>query len=347
MYAKVSRHGLRFFAHAPRAPTCALALETIAHHLLKLELANAARAAGAHAEMEVRGPDGAWRADVLASDPGGAWRVALEAQLAPITADDIRARFERMAADGVSSIWFSDRPCPSWLGAVPSVRLDRDSAGQDLVIAQGLEKWTGGLWEAVAATLAQFLEWAFAGRIVASMPRTSRSLIWTAPRCLRAWDEYFAELERQAARSRPRPQRQQWTPEEIAAALAERRSQAAAAERTARRTRAAGAESLSSRTARRPEVVEAIAYLAGKYDVTASVGWSIGETRYAGIPLFDADGELAAILDPDPRRIGREQFALHAGTLLLFTSKDRQARFARVMKDYDPKPLGGWKTDHC
>lgn len=151
MHAKVSRHGLRFFAHAPGAPTCALALETIAHHLLKLELANAARAAGVHAEMEVRGPDGAWRADVLASDPGGAWRWALEAQLAPITADDITAR----------------------------------------------------------------------------------------------------------------------------------------------------------------------------------------------IPLVNADGWLVAILDPDPRRIGQEQYALHAGTLLLFTSEDRQARFARVMKDYEPKPQGG------
>jgi hypothetical protein len=74
MFAKVSRNGLRFFAHAPAAPDCALALETLAHHMLKLELANAARDAGAHAEMEVRGPDGAWRADVLASDPGGTWR---------------------------------------------------------------------------------------------------------------------------------------------------------------------------------------------------------------------------------------------------------------------------------
>ena len=60
--------------------------------------------------MEVRGPDGAWRADVMASDPGGAWRMALEAQLAPITAADITARTEQMAADGVPSIWFSDRP---------------------------------------------------------------------------------------------------------------------------------------------------------------------------------------------------------------------------------------------
>jgi hypothetical protein len=98
---------------------------------------------------------------------------------------------------------------------------------------------------------------------------------------------------------------------------------------------------------RRPEVAEAIAYLARKYDVTASVGWSIGQTLYAGVPLFGTDGELAAILDPDPQRIGQKQFALHAGTLLLFTTRDRQARFARVMKDYDPEPLGGWRTDHC
>ncbi|MGW2920799.1 competence protein CoiA family protein [Streptomyces angustmyceticus] len=112
MYAKTSRAGLRFFAHAPGAPTCALGLESVAHHLLKLELATAARDAGAHAELEVPGPDGAWRADVLATDPAGAWTTALEAQLAPITGADITARTEKMHADGVASIWFSDRPRP-------------------------------------------------------------------------------------------------------------------------------------------------------------------------------------------------------------------------------------------
>lgn len=46
MYAKVfSSSGLRFFAHAPGAPKCALAEESPAHHLLKLELAAAARQA--------------------------------------------------------------------------------------------------------------------------------------------------------------------------------------------------------------------------------------------------------------------------------------------------------------
>lgn len=78
MHAKASSLGLRFFAHAPKAPTCTLAEESMAHHLLKLELAQAARAAGWMAELEVSGPDGRWRADVLASTANGR-RVALEA----------------------------------------------------------------------------------------------------------------------------------------------------------------------------------------------------------------------------------------------------------------------------
>lgn len=36
------------------------------------------------------GLGGVWRADVVASDAGWRWQIALEAQLAAITADDIR-----------------------------------------------------------------------------------------------------------------------------------------------------------------------------------------------------------------------------------------------------------------
>ena len=232
VYAKVSHRGLRFFQHAPGAPTCTLALESIAHHLLKLELANAARAAGVDAGMEVRGPDGTWRADVMASDPGGAWRVALEAQLAPITAGDITARTERMRADGVPSIWFSDRPRVPWLGTVPSVRLARPDHGEGLVVAGGLMKFArswfltlniagrdvqGGDWEPVPASLPQFLDWVFTGRIVQYRTRGSDSRMWwTAPHYLRAFGEYWTELERQSAR----PPRREWTREQIAAAQA-------------------------------------------------------------------------------------------------------------------------------
>ncbi|MEU0804122.1 hypothetical protein [Streptomyces sp. NPDC005970] len=80
--SKTSRTGLRFFAHAPDAPACALGLESAAHHLLKLELTAAAPDAGAHAELEVPGPGSAWRADVLATDPTWAWKTAPGAQLA-------------------------------------------------------------------------------------------------------------------------------------------------------------------------------------------------------------------------------------------------------------------------
>ncbi|MFE2149290.1 hypothetical protein ACFXAO_04575 [Streptomyces lavendulae] len=64
---------------------CAPAGESMEHHLLKLELATCIGAAGHHAELEVRGPDGDWRADVMASGPDGRTRMAWEAQLSPIT----------------------------------------------------------------------------------------------------------------------------------------------------------------------------------------------------------------------------------------------------------------------
>ncbi|MFE9559349.1 hypothetical protein ACFYOD_38730 [Streptomyces sp. NPDC006703] len=122
MYAKTSPNGLHFFAHAPGVPHCALAEETVHHHLLKLELATAARAAGAQAELEVRGPAGTWRTDVLATDPGGDWQIALEAQLSPITPQEIARRTQLLRNDAVSSIWFSDRQRPPWLGHVPTGR---------------------------------------------------------------------------------------------------------------------------------------------------------------------------------------------------------------------------------
>ena len=68
----------------PHAPNCALALETLAQYML--ELANAARDAGAHAEMEVAGRDGYLAGRCPGIGPGGSWRMALDTQLVPITA---------------------------------------------------------------------------------------------------------------------------------------------------------------------------------------------------------------------------------------------------------------------
>jgi competence protein CoiA len=120
VHAKLSPKGLRFFAHDAVAPDCSLAGETIAHRLLKLQLASAIRDAGWFAELEVAGEG--WRADVLATSPDGARQIAWEAQLAQITLDDLRERTARMAASGVPVCWVTDHDRP-WIGAVPSIRL--------------------------------------------------------------------------------------------------------------------------------------------------------------------------------------------------------------------------------
>ncbi len=118
LHAKLSTKGLRFFAHDRAAPTCSLVGETMAHRLLKLQLASAIRDAGWYAELEVAG-DG-WRADVLATSPDGARRMAWEAQLAQITVDELCERTARMRASGVAACWVTDQDRP-WVSAVPPV----------------------------------------------------------------------------------------------------------------------------------------------------------------------------------------------------------------------------------
>lgn len=358
MFAKVSRNGLRFFAHAPGAPNCSLALETLAHHLLKLELANAARDAGAYAEMEVWGPDRRWKADVLASDPGGTWRMALEAQLTHITDADITERAEKMRADGVSSIWFSDRPRPPWLGVVPSVRLVQADDGGALVVAAGLMKWDGCWWQYVPAALVEFLGWAFTGRVIPYCPRVwardGLETIWTAPHYARAFDGYLAEIERQVERERRRSEAR------IAARMSAERKRAEirrknAATRAAAVSEAAKAEWAAHGTAegvkwrvwavQRPGVRRLIGQLADS-DIPLSVGWSTGDPRYAGgIPLVTDDGALGAVFNPVPRRVRGEAFLLLAGKRLLFPSEGSRVFFEQSMEKAGLTPLDGWWTD--
>lgn len=123
LHAKVSRTGMRFFAHDAGAPMCALAGESLAHRLLKVELASAIRAAGWHAELEVAG-DG-WRADVLATSPDGTVRMAWEAQLAAATIDELTERTATMTASGLRVCWITDKDRP-FIGHVPSVRIRGD-----------------------------------------------------------------------------------------------------------------------------------------------------------------------------------------------------------------------------
>jgi competence protein CoiA len=76
VFARISPHRARHFYHHVRPRDCALANESPEHHLLKLELATAARAAGFRAELEVGNETRTWRADVLVFDgrTGRSWR---------------------------------------------------------------------------------------------------------------------------------------------------------------------------------------------------------------------------------------------------------------------------------
>ncbi len=66
--------------------------------------------------------------------------LALEAQVSPITGGDIVQRTGEYPASGVEVCWFSD-PAVSWLGEVPSARVDQFQApahqGSDARVVEG------------------------------------------------------------------------------------------------------------------------------------------------------------------------------------------------------------------
>ncbi|MDA5279934.1 competence protein CoiA family protein [Streptomyces sp. Isolate_45] len=136
-------HGGRdlwYLRHADGAPHCPTAGESMAHHLLKLDLALAVRDAGGEAELEALAPDGSWRADVLATMPDGRL-MALEAQMSTITVEDIERRTARYSAAGVEVCWFTDRKTVPWLGVVPAVQVARAEDGGPLLVVAGAARF--------------------------------------------------------------------------------------------------------------------------------------------------------------------------------------------------------------
>lgn len=125
VHAKQSSLGQRFFAHDVGS-SCPASGESVAHRLLKTELAAAIRDAGWVAELEV--PGTGWRADVLAASPDGARRVAWEAQLASATVADLQERTDTMRAELDAVCWVTDQDVP-WMRQVPSLRLRRYDTG--------------------------------------------------------------------------------------------------------------------------------------------------------------------------------------------------------------------------
>ncbi len=137
VHAKVSRLGLRFFAHDHKRDDCPTTGESAAHLALKRDLAQTIRLAGGTAVVEAMpapGEQGGWRADVLAIGPTG-HRVAFEAQLAPMTAVEGWERTEKYANDGIQTLWVTTKPAP-WLYELPSLRVE--SREYELYAMEGL-----------------------------------------------------------------------------------------------------------------------------------------------------------------------------------------------------------------
>ncbi|MFF3870028.1 competence protein CoiA family protein [Micromonospora sp. NPDC001898] len=235
MHAKVSpRRKLRHFAHDPGRPAdCAWLNESLEHHLLKLELATRVRDTGWHAELEVRADDGSWRADVLASAHDGTRRIAWEAQLSPITDDDIRERTERYRAEGIEVCWVSPaETAVPWMSKVPSIRVC-DPRGEDSwTVVDGVAgfDFQQGAWIAVEdLDLTRFIRWVLHEQTAphqvlrryrsiwfpASRGYDRRPLIWTTQRSIdqearheamrqhqETWKRQQEEAQRQAERRR-------------------------------------------------------------------------------------------------------------------------------------------------
>lgn len=142
VFARLSPHRARHFYHQVRPDDCALANESPEHHLLKLELATAARAAGFRAELEVGNEARTWRADVLVFDREDRPFMALEAQLSPMTPQDARMRTDRYAADGVAVCWISMEKRP-WERGVPSLRVAPPrNHGDAWTVRHGMARYT-------------------------------------------------------------------------------------------------------------------------------------------------------------------------------------------------------------
>lgn len=216
VHAKVSSRGMRYFAHDPgRPPECQISNESIEHHLLKLELATAIRAAGWHAELEVRAEDGSWRADVMASSLDGERRMAWEAQLSPITDLDLLDRTARYADEDIEVCWVSPRDAVPWLGSAPAVRVSEPRGDLGWTVADGLARFDvrDGAWLVVKDTqLERFVRWALEGRVFPhqvlsryhrihlSAERTARrGELWTTERSVQAEEQHNAMRERQKA----------------------------------------------------------------------------------------------------------------------------------------------------
>ncbi|WP_228978488.1 competence protein CoiA [Streptomyces sp. DH12] len=234
VFARSFRHVVRHFYHQARPLDCELANESPEHHLLKLELAVAARAAGWRAELEVSSEDRSWRADVMAFDEHDRPSMALEAQLSSMTQDEAQMRTDRYARDGVAVCWVAlqDRP---WERVVPSLRVRfPNQRGETWTVRHGLARYTWqprtlkakAKWEHITCPLGDAIKWILDGRVRVHTG-VNGTVWWTAPAyedlaLVRARMEADAEAVKRAADA----ERRRRDAKERAAAAAQRRRDA-------------------------------------------------------------------------------------------------------------------------
>ncbi|MEU5157753.1 MULTISPECIES: competence protein CoiA family protein [Actinomycetes] len=246
VHARVSKLGTRHLYHRTKPPSCSLANESLEHHLLKLELVTCARAAGFRAELEVAAPTGEWRADVMVLNADGSWLMALEAQLSPITVEDIAARTGLYERDGVAVCWFGLRPRP-WVGTVPTLLVQApEEQGQTWTVTAGLARFSDRpvSWLPVGTGLSDAVAWMLTGRIVPHTPLSSQRVTgkdwgyewaegWT-----RYWNDSwrlwwttpaYAARDAECARERAEARRRQEAEEKAAARRREEKAKQRAA----------------------------------------------------------------------------------------------------------------------
>jgi competence protein CoiA len=217
VFARISPHRARHFYHQVRPRDCALANESPEHHLLKLELATAARAAGFRAELEVGNEARTWRADVLVFDRQDRPFMALEAQLSPMTPQDARMRTDRYAGDGVAVCWVAMEKRP-WERGVPSLLVAPPRGRRDAwTVRHGMARFTWAAprtvktkaaWTHISCSLNEAVQWILQGRVHAhtgpdgTVWWTARSYVQLA--IARARLEADAEAVQQAAAAEQR-----------------------------------------------------------------------------------------------------------------------------------------------
>ncbi|MFI7296909.1 competence protein CoiA [Streptomyces sp. NPDC050121] len=325
VFARVSPHRARHFYHQVRPRDCALANESAEHHLLKLELATAARAAGFRAELEVGNEARTWRADVLVFEEQDRPFMALEAQLSPMTPQDARMRTDRYAADGVAVCWISMEKRP-WERGVPSLRVAPPrNRGDAWTVRYGMARYTWATphtvktkaaWTHISCSLDEAIRWILQGRVHAhtgpdgSVWWTARSYVQLA--VVRARLEADAEAVLQAAAAEQRRQAA-----DMRAASAERRRLAAedrrlAAEEQAREQRAeqerltAFFEHAGMDAALWPAFMHMVRSTSGKAVECGaqSPAHGNGLLLYSR-PRKDSAFQLAGVVCPDPSALAR------------------------------------------